>query len=99
MKLYSGTRIVVLAAALVPVSLAYSQQNPADAAKAKTVVPPGTKAPTADGHPIQRTWTFGIDLPHGDLVKVVDGRPPGPRLRVTHQQRAGALRGRALPTS
>ena len=75
MKLYSGTRIVVLAAALLPVSLAYSQQKPADAAKAKTVVPPGTVHRTADGHPdLSGTWTFGIDLPHGDLVKVVDGK-------------------------
>jgi hypothetical protein len=73
--LYSGTRIVVLSAALLPVSLAYSQQTPADAAKAKTAVPPGTVHRTADGHPdLSGTWTFGIDLPHGDLVKVVDGK-------------------------
>jgi len=74
-KLYSGTRIVVLAAALLPVSLAYSQQKPADVAKARTVVPPATVHRTADGHPdLSGTWTFGIDLPHGDLVKVVDGK-------------------------
>ncbi len=30
---------------------------------------------TADGHPdLSGNWTFGIDLPPGDLVKVVDGK-------------------------
>ncbi len=29
----------------------------------------------AQGHPdLSGTWTFGIDLPPGDLVKVVDGK-------------------------
>ena len=32
-------------------------------------------SPHADGHPdLSGTWTFGIDLPHGDLVKVVNGK-------------------------
>ena len=76
MKLHFGTRVIVLAtAALLPASLAYSQQKPADAAKARTVVAPGNVHRTADGHPdLSGTWTFGIDLPHGDLVKVVDGK-------------------------
>jgi len=74
--LYFGTRVIVLAtAALLPASLAYSQQKPADRAKAKTVVSPGNVHRAADGHPdLSGTWTFGIDLPHGDLVKVVDGK-------------------------
>jgi hypothetical protein len=30
---------------------------------------------TPDGHPdLSGNWTFGIDLPHGDLVKIVDGK-------------------------
>jgi hypothetical protein len=75
-KPYFRTLVIVLAtAALLPASLAYSQQKPADLAKAKTVVPPGNAHRTAEGHPdLSGTWTFGIDLPHGDLVKVVDGK-------------------------
>ena len=76
MKLYFGTRVIVLAtAALLPASLVSSQQKPADLAKAKTGASPGNVHRTADGHPdLSGTWTFGIDLPHGDLVKVVDGK-------------------------
>jgi hypothetical protein len=30
---------------------------------------------TADGHPdLSGNWTFGIDLPHGDLQKIVNGK-------------------------
>ena len=62
-----GMRASVLAlTALLPIT-AYSQQKPADAvSKVRR---------TADGHPdLSGNWTFGIDLPHGDLVKVVDGK-------------------------
>lgn len=76
MKLYPGTRAIALAtAALLPASLAYSQSKPTDSAKATTAVSSGKIRRTADGHPdLSGTWTFGIDLPHGDLVKIVDGK-------------------------
>ena len=69
MKYNFGTRIIVLAAATVlPLSFAYSQQKSPDAASAKN-------RRTADGHPdLSGQWAFGIDLPSGNLVKVVDGK-------------------------
>ena len=77
MKLHLGSCAVALAtAALLPGSLAYSQENAPSttAVNAKTSVA-GRAHRTADGHPdLSGTWTFGIDLPHGDLVKVVDGK-------------------------
>jgi len=59
-------------AALLATAVAYSQQAPGVAAKATG----STKARrTADGHPdLSGIWAFGIDLPHGDLKKVVDGK-------------------------
>jgi len=50
-----------LAAVLLTAMLAFSQQKPLPR--------------TADGHPdLSGNWTFGIDLPPGDLVRVVDGK-------------------------
>jgi hypothetical protein len=52
--------VSLAAAALLLTTLAYSQQ------KARR---------TADGHPdLSGMWAFGIDLPHGNLKKVVDGK-------------------------
>jgi hypothetical protein len=75
-KLHRGTRAAALAtAALLWVTLAYSQAPVATAAKAKTGTAAGKMRRTADGHPdLSGNWTFGIDLPHGDLVKIVDGK-------------------------
>ena len=58
-------RIVGLlaAGAFMLATLAYSQ------------TPSSKLRRTADGHPdLSGNWTFGIDLPHGDIVKVVDGK-------------------------
>jgi len=76
-KLHLGTCAVALATAvLLTGSLAYSQEKAPSttAVNAKTSVAARARR-TADGHPdLSGTWTFGIDLPHGDLVKVVDGK-------------------------
>lgn len=77
MKLHFGTRALALAAAtLLSASLAYSQEKApsATAVSTKTNMA-GHIRRTADGHPdLSGAWTFGIDLPHGDLVKIVDGK-------------------------
>jgi len=77
-KLHLGTRTLALAtAALLPAALAYSEESAssATAAKAKTNSASSKTRRTADGHPdLSGSWTFGIDLPHGDLVKVVNGK-------------------------
>lgn len=76
MKFHLRQRTMVLAAAaLLPMSLAYSQEGPSPTpANTKTGVAGGIHR-TADGHPdLSGTWTFGIDLPPGDLVKVVNGK-------------------------
>ena len=77
MKLHLGTSIAALATAVLLVaSLAYSQQKApaATPVSAKTSVA-GHVRRAADGHPyLSGNWTFGIDLPHGDLVKIVDGK-------------------------
>src|SRR6201998_4729984 len=87
MKLQLGTRAVIVAAsALLSASLAHSQQtaSSATAVNAKTSVA-GEARRTADGHPdLSGTWTFGIDLPPGDLQKVVDGKV----IRVHYDQSA-----------
>ena len=80
MKLHSRISILALPAALLlPVALTFAQAPAPVAAKAaagKTgSVSSGKIRRTADGHPdLSGNWTFGIDLPHGDLVKVVDGK-------------------------
>ena len=76
MKLHIWARAIALAAAaLLPASLAYAQQKPAEPAKTKAFVPPEKVRRASDGHPdLSGTWTFGIDLPPGDLLKVVDGK-------------------------
>ena len=74
-------RLVLAAAALLPASLAYSQAKPADAAKTATRVV-SENCPHSRRHPdLSGTWTFGIDLPHGDLVKIVDGKETRDPLR------------------
>lgn len=66
--------IILTAASLLLAGLAYSQQKPSDAGKASGVTANKIRR-TAGGHPdLGGNWTFGIDLPHGDLVKVVDGK-------------------------
>src|ERR1700694_4820546 len=74
MRLHLGTRAMALAAAALLPSLAYSQVPSAKAVNANTSVTSEVRR-TADGHPdLSGTWTFGIDLPPGDLQKVVDGK-------------------------
>jgi hypothetical protein len=74
-KLHPGTHVLVLAVALLPVSIFYSQEcNSPTASNGKTSVASHARR-TADRHPdLSGNWTFGIDLPHGDLVKVVNGK-------------------------
>jgi hypothetical protein len=76
-NLHLGTRAVVLTiAALLWASLAYSQQTASSAAvvNAKTSAA-GEARRTVDGYPdLSGNWTFGIDLPPGDLQRVVDGK-------------------------
>lgn len=80
MKNFASRLIALSAAALLPAALSYSQQNPANApnakpASTKTNSPTGKIRRTPDGHPdLSGNWYFGIDLPHGDLVKIVDGK-------------------------
>ena len=61
---------------LLAAALAFSQAPAANnAPAAKSAAPAAKIHRTADGHPdLSGNWTFGIDLPHGDLVKVVDGK-------------------------
>jgi hypothetical protein len=74
-KLHLGTRAAAFAAAaLLPAALVLAQAPAATAINAKTSVA-GKARRTADGHPdLSGNWTFGIDLPHGDLQKVVGGK-------------------------
>ncbi len=71
MKLHFATRALALATAvLLPAALAFSAENDSPA-KAKTA----KIRRDAAGHPdLSGEWTFGIDLPHGDLVKIVNGK-------------------------
>ena len=74
MKFHLGNRALTIATAvLLPAALAYSAETDSTAPKAKTS---GAKIHrTPDGHPdLSGNWTFGIDLPHGDLLKVVNGK-------------------------
>ena len=73
MKPFFHSRSMMLAsAALLSATLAFSQSQ-APAAKAGSAT--NAIRRTADGHPdLSGNWTFGIDLPHGDLVKIVDGK-------------------------
>lgn len=77
MKPHFGARALALATAvLLTASLAYSQGKAlsAPAVSAKTNAASHLRR-AADGHPdLSGTWTFGISLPPGDLVKVVDGK-------------------------
>jgi hypothetical protein len=51
----------------------------------------------SQGHPdLSGTWTFGIDLPPGDLVKVVDGKVTRTHWDGTIRHRANEIPG-ALP--
>ena len=44
-------------------------------AAAKAAAPAGKIKRDAAGHPdLSGNWTFGIDLPHGDIIKVKDGK-------------------------
>jgi hypothetical protein len=76
MKLYPGTRAFALAfAPLFVAAVSYAQTPTTTPAKVKTAAPAGKIHRTADGHPdLSGNWYFGTDLPHGDLVKVVDGK-------------------------
>jgi len=70
------TRIMALAAAaLLAAALSYAQAPAPTAAKVKAAPAAGKIRRTADGHPdLSGNWTFGIDLPHGDLQKIVNGK-------------------------
>ena len=77
MKIPLGTRAVALAsAALLSASLAYSQEKAYSASAGNAKASAASEVPrTADGHPdLSGVWTFGIDLPPGDLQRVVDGK-------------------------
>jgi hypothetical protein len=87
MKIHLGMRAAILTtAALLWASLAYSQQTASSAAAVNAKPSAAIEAHrTADGHPdLSGTWTFGIDLPPGDLQKVVDGKV----IRVHYDQSA-----------
>jgi len=75
MKLHFAIRTLALATAvLLPAALAYSAENDS-ASSAKAKAASGKIRRTADGHPdLSGEWTFGIDLPHGDLLKIVNGK-------------------------
>ena len=91
MKLHLGIRAMVLAAvALLAASLAYSQEGPSAAAGNAKASATHPIRRTADGHPdLSGNWTFGIDLPPGDLQRVVDGKV----IRVHYDQSARHHRG------
>jgi hypothetical protein len=76
MKLHLGSRALALAAApLLVVTMSYAQAPTTASAKTKTTNTAGKIRRTADGHPdLSGNWYFGIDLPHGDLVKIVNGK-------------------------
>src|SRR5208282_888238 len=76
MKLDFGTRVIALATAPVLVAaLSYAQAPTTAPAKAKTAAAPAKIHRTADGHPdLSGNWYFAVDLPHGDLQKIVDGK-------------------------
>src|ERR1700720_3650592 len=96
MKLQLVTRAMILAAsALLSVSLAYSQQTASSATAVNAKASVASEAHrTADGHPdLSGTWTFGIDLPPGDLQKVVDGKV----IRVHYDQSARHLANHNVP--
>ena len=99
MKLHLGTRALALATAvLLTASLAYSQGKAPSAApvSAKTNAASHLRR-TADGHPdLSGTWTFGISLPAGDLVKVVDGKVSRSSFDRSARHHAGDVSG-ALP--
>jgi hypothetical protein len=60
---------------LLSAAIAYAQAPAATVAKGNTTAGAGEIRRTTDGHAdLSGNWTFGIDLPHGDLVKTVDGK-------------------------
>ena len=66
--------MTIAGAVILSATLAFSQA-PAPAAKAGNAAETNRIRRTADGHPdLSGNWTFGIDLPHGDLVKTVAGK-------------------------
>jgi hypothetical protein len=73
MKLYRETRATALATTvLLSGTIAFAQAPPA---KAKAPVATKQMRRTADGHPdLSGNWYFAVDLPHGDLVKIVNGK-------------------------
>jgi hypothetical protein len=99
-KLHIVTRVLALAtAALLPASLAYSQEKAPSttAANAKTSVA-GQVRRTADGHPdLSGTWTSGTRLPHDDLVKVVNGKVTRTHYDQSARYHAGGNMPGALP--
>jgi len=63
-------KLIITAIALLVPALVFAQTPAAPAAKVAEKI-----RRTVDGHPdLSGNWTFGIDLPHGDLVKVVNGK-------------------------
>lgn len=79
MRLHLENRAMTLAGVvLLTATLAYTQAPaPVPTTKAAKATTASTvkMRRTADGHPdLSGNWYFGIDLPHGDLVKVVDGK-------------------------
>jgi hypothetical protein len=75
MKPSLDTRVITIAGvAILSATLTFSQA-PAPTAKAASASATNKMRRTADGHPdLSGNWAFGIDLPHGDLVKTVNGK-------------------------
>ncbi|HTD45456.1 MAG TPA: hypothetical protein VK687_14805, partial [Bryobacteraceae bacterium] len=68
-------KLHLLPAVLLAAAVSYAQTPATTAAKVKTAAAAGKVHRTADGHPdLSGNWTFGIDLPHGDLQKIVNGK-------------------------
>jgi hypothetical protein len=71
MKITNVRALTIAGAVVLSSALAFPQTQAAKTTTAKTV----KMKRTADGHPdLSGNWYFGIDLPHGDFVRVENGK-------------------------
>jgi hypothetical protein len=71
MKISNIRALTIAGAVVLSSALAFSQTQTSNSTTAKAV----KMKRTADGHPdLSGTWAFGIDLPHGDFVRVENGK-------------------------